>query len=171
MKPHLPVRLLSYLVSCIGLSLTVAAQDAKIAIPEQETEQETGQEPILLSATPVLLTAAEVESYIWSGTPDYNVWSVDESILNFFAGVDATTAVAFENGIGVEFGSSISTASPLVQIVGTVAYMMSDSAAVSADTGATASIHMLYIMVPEPATATLSLLALCAFATRRRRRA
>lgn len=121
MKPHLPVRLLSYFVSCIGLSLTVAAQDAKIAIPEQETEQETGQEPFLLSATPVLLTAAEVESYIWSGTPDYNVWSVDESILNFFDGVDATTAVAFENGIGVEFGSSISTASPLVQIVGTVA--------------------------------------------------
>lgn len=80
MKPHLPVRLLSYLVSCIGLSLTVAAQDAKIAIPEQETEQE----PILLSATPVLLPAAEVESYIWSGTPDSNVWSVDESILNFF---------------------------------------------------------------------------------------
>ena len=117
MKPHLPVRLLSFLVSSIGISLTVAAQDATIAIPEQETEQE----PILLSATPVLLTAAEVEPYIWSGTPDYNVWSVDESILNFFDGVDATTAVAFENGIGVEFGSSISTASPLVQIVGTVA--------------------------------------------------
>ncbi|MDO4751818.1 MAG: hypothetical protein Q4A24_06890 [Akkermansia sp.] len=117
MKPHLPVRLLSFLVSSIGISLTVAAQDATIAIPEQETEQES----ILLSATPVMLTAAEVESYIWSGTPDYNVWSVDESILNFFDGVDATTAVAFENGIGVEFGSSISTASPLVQIVGTVA--------------------------------------------------
>ncbi|MBQ3525823.1 MAG: PEP-CTERM sorting domain-containing protein [Akkermansia sp.] len=80
MKPHLPVRLLSFLESSIGISLTVAAQDA------------------------------------------------------------------------------------------TIAYMMSDSAAVSADTGATASIHMLYIMVPEPATASLGLLALAALATRRKRR-
>lgn len=45
------------------------------------------------------------------------------------------------------------------------------SSVVSADAGVDVSSHMLYIMVPEPATATLSLLALCALAARRRRRA
>ncbi|MDO4751816.1 MAG: hypothetical protein Q4A24_06880 [Akkermansia sp.] len=46
------------------------------------------------------------------------------------------------------------------------------SSVVSDDTGVDdVSSHMLYIMVPEPATATLSLLALCALAARRRRRA
>ena len=45
------------------------------------------------------------------------------------------------------------------------------SSVVSADTGVTVSDYMLYIMVPEPATATLSLLALAALAARRRRRA
>ena len=43
------------------------------------------------------------------------------------------------------------------------------SITVSAETGANVSMHMLYFRVPEPATTTLSLLALAALCARRRR--
>ena len=52
-----------------------------------------------------------------------------------------------------------------------ISYMLATPTEVKADTGVTVSDYMLYIMVPEPATATLSLLALAALAARRRRRA
>lgn len=50
-----------------------------------------------------------------------------------------------------------------------ISYMLATPTEVKADTGVTVSDYMLYIMVPEPATATLSLLALAALAARRRR--
>ena len=70
-----------------------------------------------LSINPVMLAAAE-DPFVWAGTSSDNIWSVVDDMRNFYYSQNTATKVAYEDGLGVEFGSS---GTPIVEISGTVA--------------------------------------------------